>query len=113
MGSGADAVAGDRRPLAVDPDVQPVAHLPPHGSSIPMVLSNFVCWIALAGSTPFGQTAEHSPTKLQDQIASEPVSVRSRSLPAWSRESRSYRRASAIAAGPTNSGSTGITGQAE
>src|SRR4029078_5451662 len=62
---------------------------PPHGSSMPSVLSNFVCWIALAGSTPLGQTAEHSPTKLQSQIASEPVTVRRRSSPAWSRESRS------------------------
>src|SRR5439155_24707477 len=39
-----------------------VDHLPPQGSSMPIVVSNLVCWIALAGSTPLGQTAEHSPT---------------------------------------------------
>src|SRR5437660_1356268 len=99
-----------------DPGAAPprgVAHLPPQGSSMPIVLSNLACWIAWAGSTPFGHTAEHSPTKLQSQMASEPVIVRSRSWPAWSLESRSYRLASAIAAGPTKSGATGMTGQAE
>src|SRR5579859_6300429 len=29
-----------------------------------MVVSSLVCWIAFAGSTPFGHTTEHSPTKL-------------------------------------------------
>src|ERR1700737_126344 len=45
---------------------------PPHGSSMPSVLSNLVCWIALAGSTPLGHTGEHSPTKLRAQIAANP-----------------------------------------
>jgi len=48
----------------------------PNGASMapitkPLTVSNLVCWMALAGSTPLGQAAEHSPTKEHSQIPSD------------------------------------------
>src|SRR5438067_3520502 len=60
----------------------------PYGRTKRMVVSSLVCWIALAGSTPLGQTTEHSPTKLHSQIPSASPSTGRRSLSPWSRESR-------------------------
>src|SRR6266446_3805887 len=47
----------------------------PYGSTNRIVVSSLVCWIAFAGSTPFGQTTEHSPTKLHSHTPSESAST--------------------------------------
>src|SRR5439155_19479229 len=60
----------------------------PYGSTKRMVVSSFVCWIALAGSTPLGQTTEHSPTKEHSQMPSVSAMTGSRCVRPWSRESR-------------------------
>src|SRR5439155_19830881 len=43
----------------------------PSGRRKRIVVSSLVCWIAFAGSTPFGHTTEHSRTKLHSHTPSE------------------------------------------
>ena len=91
-------------------------HFCPQGISIRLyqflTLSTFARWIAPAGSTFFGHTSEHSPTKVQPHEPSSASSASARRCSPWSRESRLYRCASAIAAGPMKSSSAPTTGQA-
>src|SRR5919108_1322447 len=67
-------------------------HFLPQGRSIDLthsrVVSHLVCWIAFAGSTPLGQTTEHSPTNVHSQMPSDLASAASRAGFPSSRESR-------------------------
>src|SRR5207249_9011578 len=89
--------------------IRNMPYLFPHGSSTDLYQSivpeTLACWMAPAGSTCFGQTTEHWPTKVHSQTPSLLETIWARSSVAPSRESRLYRCASAIAAGPTNAGS--------
>src|SRR5712692_8523102 len=84
-------------------------HFPPQGRSTDLNQSsaavNLYCWMAPAGSTCLGQTRVHSPTNVQPQMASCWERTGKRSFAPSSRESRLYRWARAIAAGPANKGS--------
>src|SRR5438552_8734673 len=60
----------------------------PKGRTNRIVVSSLVCWIALAGSTAFGQTTEHSPTKLHSQTPSVSAMTGSLCVRPSSRESR-------------------------
>src|SRR5213593_1812575 len=86
----------DRHAASVPPGmVQGVArlgpHLAPRGSIKDLNQSatpvSLYCWMAPAGSTFFGHTFVHSPTKVHSQIPSLPERSSRRSAAPWSRES--------------------------
>src|SRR2546428_472996 len=86
----------DRHAATVPPGmVQGVAglrpHLAPRGRSKDLNQSatpaSLYCWMAPAGSTFFGHTFVHSPTKVHSQIPSLPERSSRRSAAPWSRES--------------------------
>ncbi len=77
-----------------------------------VVARNLSVWIAAAGSTPFGQATEHSPTNVHSHTPDFVFSFARRSSAPSSRVSRIYRSASAEAAGPMNPGLAANTGQA-
>src|SRR5262249_43310392 len=94
-----------------------LAHRAPRGRKNPLSHSSVAVslyrWMAAAGATFFGQTLVHSPTNVQPQTPSCVERMSSRSLAPSSRESRLYRWARAIAAGPRNFGSSPYTRHAE
>src|SRR5881397_3104423 len=77
-----------------------------------IISRTFKVWIAAAGSTFFGHTTEHSPTKVHSHTPDLVFNLARRWSAPSSRVSRMYRRASADAAGPTNSGLAPKTGHA-